>query len=208
MENELDYRIAFGSLLLASLVVRRYYHTKAGNPHEPLIGEREPYDEGVRRLIWGTMHMATFLLFIFLPEWLRWSAVPLPGWVRWGGLGIGTLGLALLTWVQASLGKNFSATLRMRSDHVLVERGPYRTVRHPMYTALILLWGGLALLSANWFIALQVLGGTFGIIRVRVPLEEAMMLEVFDDTYREYMGRTGRFFPRLRRQAAPVHPGA
>ena len=49
MENELDYRIAFGSLLLASLVVRRYYHTKAGNPHEPLIGEREPYDEGVRR---------------------------------------------------------------------------------------------------------------------------------------------------------------
>jgi protein-S-isoprenylcysteine O-methyltransferase Ste14 len=197
MENEFDFRVAFGSLLAVTLLIRGYYHHKSGAPTEPLIGEREPHEEGVRRIIWGWILMASFLLYIFIPQWMRWSALSLPDWVRWSGLGIGSLGLLVLCWVQHTLGVNFSATLRLRRGHTLVTNGPYRMVRHPMYTALILLWTGLALLSANWFIGLEVLAGVSGIIRNRAPLEEAMMLESFGDTYREYMGRTGRFLPRL-----------
>jgi protein-S-isoprenylcysteine O-methyltransferase Ste14 len=73
-----------------------------------------------------------------------------------------------------------------------------------MYTALLLLWSGLALLSANWFVMLQVLMGAGAIIWSRTPLEEAMMLEVFGDRYRAYMARTGRFLPRLRHQQTIV----
>lgn len=198
MENEFTFRVAFASLLLATGVVRCFYHVKAGTPREPLIGEREPYEEGVRRIIWGWILMASFLAFIFSPNWLHWSSLPLPDGARWFGLGLGTLGLLLLAWVQHSLGSCFSATLRIRRDQDLVITGPYRSVRHPMYSALFLLWGGLAILSANWFILLQVLVGIGGVIRVRAPLEEAMMLEVFGDAYREYMRRTGRFLPRWR----------
>jgi protein-S-isoprenylcysteine O-methyltransferase Ste14 len=200
METEFTFRVAFASLLLAAGMVRCYYHVKAGTPREPLIGEREPYNEGVRRIIWGWILTASFVLFIFFPERLHWSSLPLPDAVRWIGFGMGILGLLLLTWVQHSLGRSFSATLRIRRDQNLVVTGPYRTVRHPMYTALLLLWGGLAILSANWFILLQVLAGVSGIIRVRAPLEEAMMLEVFGDSYREYMKRTGRFLPRWQSQ--------
>jgi protein-S-isoprenylcysteine O-methyltransferase Ste14 len=196
MENEFAFRSAFAAALVGSLAVRAYYYRMSGTS-AAAIGDREPYEEGVRRLIWGWVLMASFLVFIFFPQWLNWSSVALPEWLRWTGLGIAVSGLVMLTWVQHALGRNFSASLRLRNDHTLVVNGPYRTMRHPMYTALILLWGGLAVLSANWFIALQVLTGVNGIIRNRAPLEEAMMLESFGDTYREYMGRTGRFLPRL-----------
>lgn len=204
MENELTFRIAFACLLFASWLVRGYYHVKSGTPSEPLIGAREPYGEGVRRIFWGWILTAFFLVFIFFPHWLSWSRLLLAGGVRWAGLGAGTVGLLLLVWVQHTLGHYFSATLRIRHDQNIVVTGPYRTVRHPMYTALILLWGGLAIVSANWFIMLLVLFGISGIIRVRVVLEEAMMLEVFGDSYREYMKRTGRFLPPLRPRRVAV----
>jgi protein-S-isoprenylcysteine O-methyltransferase Ste14 len=204
METELTFRITFACLLFALLLVRAYYHVKAGTPREPLIGAREPQDEGARRLIWSWILMASFGVYIFFPSWLSWSWMPLLDVVRWTGLGVGMLGLLLLVWVQHSLGSRFSATLRVRRDQNLVTTGPYRTVRHPMYTALILLWVGLAVISASWFILLWVLLGASGIIRTRAPLEEAMMLEAFGDTYREYMRRTGRFLPRWRHSRVAV----
>jgi len=205
MDTEFTFRIAFACVLFAMAAVRCYYHLKAGTPQESLIGEREPYDNGARRLLWGWLLNAMFLIFIFFPNWLSWSWMPLPDVVRWISLGLGILGLLLLIWVQHSLGKQFSATLQVRHNHNLVITGPYRRVRHPMYTALILLWFGLSVVSANWFIILWMLVGAMGIIRDRAPLEEAMMLETFGDTYREYMRRTGRFLPRWRQRwfAAP-----
>ena len=196
METEFTFRIAFACLLSVMGVVRCWYHLKAGTPGEPLIGEREPHDNGVRRLLWGWVLMASFLVFIFFPGWLNWSRVPLPDGLRWVGLGLGVLGLLLLVWVQHSLGRQFSATLQVRRHHNLVVTGPYRRMRHPMYSALILLWVGLAILSASCLIMLWVLAGVRGIVRDRAPLEEAMMLEAFGDTYRDYMRRTSRFLPR------------
>lgn len=198
METELTFRIVFACLLFAMGVIRCYYHLKAGTPREPLIGEREPYDNGVRRLLWGWLLMASFFVYIFVPGWLSWSWMSLPDVVRWVGLGLGVFSLLLLVWVQHSLGKRFSATLQVRREQNLVVTGPYRRIRHPMYTALILLWVGLAMISANWLLMLWVLVGVSGIIRDRAPLEEAMMLEAFGDSYREYMRRTGRFLPRWR----------
>src|SRR5262249_7358056 len=111
----------------------------------------------------------------------------------------------LLVWVQHSLGRRFSPTLQVRREQNLVVAGPYRRIRHPMYTALILLWVGLAMISANWLIILWVLVGVSGVIRDRAPLAEAMMLEAFGVSYRESMRRRGRFLPRWRhrRVAAP-----
>lgn len=204
MDNEFTFRIAFASLLFTSWLVRGYYHLKSGTPKEPIIGAREPFGEGVRRIFWGWILTACFLMFVFFPHWLNWSRLPLTGGVRWAGLGVGAMGLLLLVWVQHTLGSYFSATLRIRRDQHMVVTGPYQKVRHPMYTALFLLWGGLAVVSANWFIVLLVLSGISGIARIRAALEEAMMLEVFGDSYRAYMKRTGRFLPPLRPRRVAV----
>ncbi len=86
----------------------------------------------------------------------------------------------------------------MGGQDSLVTYGPYRWVRHPMYSFSFLLFFGFSLLSANWFIGLTVIVG-LAILVARTSIEESKLIEEFDDEYREYMKRTGRFFPRWMR---------
>ena len=72
---------------------------------------------------------------------------------------------------------------------------PYRWVRHPLYSVGSMFFASLSVLTANWFMALA----TFSILLmllVRLPKEKQKLMERFGDEYREYMKRTGRFFPR------------
>jgi protein-S-isoprenylcysteine O-methyltransferase Ste14 len=204
MENELNFRIGFAALLLASFLIGSYHSLKTGHATHSMGGGQEPHQDKVVRIIWGWVLMASFWAFIFFPHWLQWSAVAVPDWVRWSGLGVGILGLVLMMWVlQYGMG-GVSSTAPFQPGQPWVVSGPYRAVRHPMYSAIFLLWAGLMLLAANWFIAVQLLIGVSGIVRDRAPLDDARMLDRFGDSYREYIARTGRFLPRLRRQRAAV----
>ena len=150
------------------------------------------------RAVLGLGYIGALLVYVFFPSILAWAAFPLPPWLRWLGAGVAAAALLLLAWVQWSLGKNFNTTLHLREEHSLVVGGPYRWVRHPMYTALFLLGVGFLLLTANWFVGLPLIVALPAIVAVRVGNEEAMMIEQFGDQYRAYMQRTGRFLPRLR----------
>ncbi|MGW8251833.1 MAG: methyltransferase family protein, partial [Anaerolineales bacterium] len=77
-----------------------------------------------------------------------------------------------------------------------VTYGPYRWVRHPLYTVGFMMFIGLSLLAANWFIALMLVLG-FVPLAMRTPIEEAHLVERFGDEYRRYMRRTGRYLPRF-----------
>jgi protein-S-isoprenylcysteine O-methyltransferase Ste14 len=105
--------------------------------------------------------------------------------------------LVLLVWVQRALGSNFSTTLHVREEHTLVTYGPYRWVRHPMYTVLYLFLIGVFLVTQNWFIGAGFLIPLTLIVAMRLDNEEAAMIEKFGDDYRQYMHRTGRFAPRV-----------
>jgi len=126
---------------------------------------------------------------------MSWATILLPDSLRWIGAITGFASLGLLIWVQHSLGKNFSSLLRIRSDHTLVTYGPYRWVRHPMYTTLLLLAGAILLLTANWFIGGALILAILLVMIVRTPFEEKMMIDKFGDEYRWYMARTGKFMP-------------
>jgi protein-S-isoprenylcysteine O-methyltransferase Ste14 len=143
----------------------------------------------------GLATMAGLVAFVINPEWMRWSQVALPSWVRWLGVGLGTCAGALLVWVFRSLGDNITDTVVTRRRHTLVTHGPYRWVRHPLYTATAMAVTANALVTANWALAL---GGasTFGLLVLRTGIEERKLLERFGSDYAEYMGRTGRFLPR------------
>ena len=65
------------------------------------------------------------------------------------------------------------------------------------YTLGLLLYGSLALLSGSWFLG-GILVAAFGVLLLRLPKEEAMLIERFGDRYRDYMQSTPRFLPRLR----------
>lgn len=103
-------------------------------------------------------------------------------------------------WIHRSLGNNLSLKISIKEEQELVTGGPYRWVRHPMYSAFYLLHLAVFFLTANWFIGVTWLVGLTVIILLRVKREEAMLLAKFGNKYSAYMERTGRFVPIVRRR--------
>lgn len=112
-------------------------------------------------------------------------------------LGLVPLGGAL--WLfrrsHADLGRNWSITLQVREQHVLVKTGVYRLIRHPMYTSFFLLGFAQMLLLPNWLAGLSGVAGAGILFAFRVLREERMMLESFGEEYRAYMTQTKRIVP-------------
>jgi protein-S-isoprenylcysteine O-methyltransferase Ste14 len=142
--------------------------------------------------------MLSLLLWMIYPEPLRFAAFELPAGWRWVGAALFGTGGLLVYWTHRNLGANFSSTLILRDGHELIERGPYRWVRHPMYTSFLVMSAGMLLLSANWVVGGGPLSFLPLLMLVRTPREERMLLACFGDDYRAYMARTGRYLPRLR----------
>jgi len=137
-------------------------------------------------------------LAFFVP--LVWVAAPVFAFADYSlhplPLLAGVVCLALGLWLfarsHADLGTNWSITLEVREKHQLVTRGTYRTVRHPMYSALLLYSFGQALVVPNW-----IAGPSYGVamallIAFRLGPEERIMLEEFGKDYEAYIGRTKR----------------
>ena len=145
----------------------------------------------------GAILWLGLMAWIIRPEWMAWSSVPLPFGARWAGVAVFALGSALVLWTFRSLGPNLTDTVVTRASHTLVEHGPYRWIRHPLYDAVALLTVATALVTANWF--LFACGAmVLSLLIVRTRTEEANLVARFGDGYRGYMARTGRFLPRLR----------
>jgi protein-S-isoprenylcysteine O-methyltransferase Ste14 len=102
----------------------------------------------------------------------------------------------LILWVFSSLGNNVSPTVVTRQRHQLVTSGPYRWVRHPLYTVGFLSYMSFAVLAANWYIAILAIVALW-LLSLRVPAEEEALIARNGDTYRDYAKRTGRFLPKL-----------
>lgn len=141
--------------------------------------------------------MVTPLLFVLTP-WLDSANFDSPRWAPGFGAVV-IVGALVLFWrSHADLGENFSRTLELQDGHVLVTKGVYARVRHPMYAAIWLFAGAQALLLPNWIAALSGLLGFAPMYFLRTPREEAMMTEAFGADYVDYLGRTNRIFPKLR----------
>jgi protein-S-isoprenylcysteine O-methyltransferase Ste14 len=141
--------------------------------------------------------MIALLVYLVYPPAVAWSSFPAPDWLRWLGVVLGFLTFPLFAWIHWALGKNFNTTLYVRPDHTLVTHGPYRWVRHPMYTAILLYMVSVGLISANWFLLISGVFLIGVVIVIRTPKEEALMVETFGEAYRAYQRRTGALWPRL-----------
>jgi protein-S-isoprenylcysteine O-methyltransferase Ste14 len=129
-------------------------------------------------------------------EWFGDVDYRLPGWTGWLGIPLLFAALGLLWRAHADLGRNWSATVRIRAGHALVTDGVYAYVRHPIYAAHWLIVIAQVLLVQNW-IAGPVGFLTFLLVYAyRIPREEAMLLQQYGDEYRVYMQHTGRVTPR------------
>jgi protein-S-isoprenylcysteine O-methyltransferase Ste14 len=194
--EQMLFHLVFVFIFLAFTGIRMVYHRRATSS----AGKVE-YREGklhtALRLITGIPFMVALLAYMVNPAVLAWAEIQLPQWAHWLGVITGLASIPLIYWVHTALGDNFSTTLHLRENHTLVTDGPYRWIRHPMYTVLYVHLIGIFLLTGNWLI-----GGVYFlalslIIVFRLNREEATMVEKFGDQYRQYMEQTGRFLPRM-----------
>lgn len=196
--SENAFHIVFVAVYLTFFAIRAVYHRYARQTRGAFA-----YREGRLNLAVRLGLAVPFMLILFgymlFPSILAWAHVSLPEWIRWLGVGSGLTSLPLIWWVQWALGSNFDGTLHIRDNHTLVTHGPYRWVRHPMYTVMALTMISGLLISANWVIGILPLAGLLFVVVTRVEREEAALIEKFGEEYRAYMRRTGQFLPKLAR---------
>lgn len=114
--------------------------------------------------------------------------------VWWGiGLGLFTVGLALAVWARMHLGRNWGTPMSEKDDPHLVTTGPYRWIRNPIYTGLILAMVGTAVaVSLDWLAVAIVAGGYFV---YSAFVEQRYMSERFPETYPAYRRTTKMLIP-------------
>jgi protein-S-isoprenylcysteine O-methyltransferase Ste14 len=130
-------------------------------------------------------------------SWLREQFVPHTAAVYSTGLALCIAGAALAIWSRTLLGANWSAQVQIKHGHELVQRGPYALIRHPIYTGLILLFAGNALMVGDWrgVIAVAIVVVSFW---RKYLLVERLMAQEFGPAYGEYRKRTYPLIPFLR----------
>jgi protein-S-isoprenylcysteine O-methyltransferase Ste14 len=197
MRDETIFRLIFIVLFISGTSISIYYRRRAQKASKDEITYRE---EGLfvmyaLRLL-GLGLWVAVIAYMTNPSWMRWASISLPVWFRWGAVGLAGIAWGLILWMLRSLGKNITSTVVTRKEHSLVMNGPYRWIRHPLYTFATLFYISLGLMAANWFIPLMTLV-VFVLLAVRTPKEEEKLIEKFGEDYQRYMQRTGRFLPRL-----------
>lgn len=188
-------------VLVVAIATSAVYRRRARQGSETIDRRREGPLFVALRLAVALPLFGSVVLAILAPGWMRWATLELPEWARWLGIALGVATIPAIHWTLGNLGRNVSETVLTKRDHALVTSGPYRWVRHPLYTTGLALFAALGLMTASWLVlALATLAGVL-VRSVVVPREERALVAAFGQAYEAYRERTGRFLPRLSRRA-------
>lgn len=113
------------------------------------------------------------------------------------GLALFVTGLALRWWAIVHLGRFFTVDIAIAADHHVVDTGPYRFVRHPSYTGVIVAFVGYGICLGNWVALLAVAGPITLAFLQRIRVEEAALQAALGDAYSDYAQRTRALLPFL-----------
>jgi protein-S-isoprenylcysteine O-methyltransferase Ste14 len=117
--------------------------------------------------------------------------------VRWVGLALVVLGIAFAVWAIVALGRHYDLELEIHRDHELVRNGPYRLVRHPVYSGLALHFAGACLATGDLVLIAGTLLVTFPALYLRAKTEERLLRERFGASYDAYAREVGMLVPLL-----------
>ena len=128
-------------------------------------------------------------------SWRNGSFLPAI-WFTVAGLLITIAGLAFAIWARVHLGKNWSGMPTIREEHTIIRTGPYRFVRHPIYSGLILALTGTAI-GIGYFIIFCCVILIFGLFVIKFRMEEKFLLEEFGEEYVRYKRDVKALIPFL-----------
>jgi protein-S-isoprenylcysteine O-methyltransferase len=153
-------------------------------------------DRGSMRLLWLSVVFGVGLGVA--AQWIPSTRLSgAPHLIRVLALGLLLGGLALRWAAILTLGRLFTVDVAIHSDHVVVQAGLYRLVRHPSYTGLLVAFLGLGVFFANWLSIVGLLVPITLAVLNRVEKEEHALLTSLGSEYAAYCARTKRFIPWL-----------
>lgn len=138
-------------------------------------------------LLWWPWRMNNFLFDGLMP----WTA-----WLFWAGAAITAAGLLFTVWARVYLAGNWSGLVTLKQDHELITSGPYRLVRHPVYTGLLLAFLGTALARDEWRGVVVVVIAVAALWR-KLRMEESWLTGQFGERYIEYRRRVAALVPGI-----------
>jgi protein-S-isoprenylcysteine O-methyltransferase Ste14 len=146
--------------------------------------------------------LAHYVAYFFLVPYVVIAARPGPEFevpepLRWVGLALVVLGIAFAVWAIATLGRHYDVELEIHRDHELVRNGPYRFVRHPIYTGLGLHFAGACLATGNVVLIAGTLLVTYPALYLRAKTEESLLRERFGEKYEAYAREVAMLVPLL-----------
>ncbi len=203
MELSLAFRLSYLLLwflyLLSRLIPSRGLPSLEGSRKERRTALRK---EGLYIIFMFIMawygNIVVAILYLFNPPWMFWSYLNLPFEIRIFGIFFALVFIPYTYWIGRTLAQNFSPTLQIQDEQQLITTGPYRRVRHPIYSSAIFFLASLVLVSDNWLflvILVLIVPGLY----IRMKREEKMMVDEFGDKYQDYMNKTGRIIPKIHR---------
>ena len=153
----------------------------------------------VQRLLYILPLIAAFYLlnrYRFGYGWLGTRFVPDTPLVQWLAVLITAAGVAISFWARFHLGSNWSGVVTLKEGHELIRTGPYRTVRHPIYTGILIAFLGNAVLigQVRGLIGLAIIWASF---YIKARREESFLAQEFGLNFNEHTRHTGMFLPKL-----------
>ncbi|MEO7931759.1 MAG: isoprenylcysteine carboxylmethyltransferase family protein [Chthoniobacterales bacterium] len=170
---------------------------------EIVLGLRRRSQTGAEKKDRGTLRMLWVIILLSIASGYLAAQLDLgphlPGERSWIVIGVVlfVLGATLRWWSVLHLGRFFTVDVAVASDHRLIDNGPYRFVRHPSYTGLLLEFTGLAFCLGHVVSLAVILLPIFFAQRRRIEVEERALQEKLGEPYHQYCARTKRLLPFL-----------
>jgi protein-S-isoprenylcysteine O-methyltransferase len=152
-------------------------------------------DRSTLRVIWLVI-IVSVTAGVIAQNW-RSAALPYPHLFAIAGVVLFVAGLILRWWAIVVLGRFFTIDVTIEKDHELVQRGPFRFVRHPSYTGVLAAFVGFALTLHNWASIVVIVLPIFAAFIRRMNVEEEALTEAIGERYADYVKRTKRLVPRI-----------
>ena len=200
LDPEVMSRVTLGLMFVGTAMIGIPFRLRADRAGGRVSTSVDPKWFWFLMLMVGPPMALTCVAFLIEPRWTDFAQLEALRPVQLLGIPFALAGVALFMWMFRHLGLNVTSTSMPRASAVLVTSGPYHWVRHPMYSAVLLLGVAATLLTGNIIV---LAGGVamFALLAARSRLEEQRLVEKFGAAYHAYQQRTGRFVPQFSHNA-------
>lgn len=183
-------RWQFFAACIGWVIFSLYWEATAGNSAQAQNAE----SKNSRRFHVALTNLAMLLVILPFDGVGRFIAVSSVAMTA--GVSIEALGLFLAIWARRSLGQNWSGEISIKVEHRVVRTGPYRWLRHPIYTGLLMMYIGAAFVTGVWLAAVGVLIALLAYWR-KLRLEEQSLIKAFGAQYEAYRHETWSLVPGI-----------